>query len=227
MGLFSKDIKNMNDLFVHTLQDIYYAEKQIVKALPDMVEKSSDPQLKQGFQTHLRETENHVKRLEPTGRNIRPPNAGILRYFRKSLFAWEWVVSQRGRAIVYPPLGRDSSDERFLASPQDVYEVCAINRPSIALTQHSNQVSTNTGLCRGETRFCRAETKAPKRPLKSIDSLQRQNARTNPRQFGAFHKEPGNLRFHKTAWWGWEDSNLQPNDYQPPALSIEHSGAVS
>src|SRR6202451_1906069 len=64
MGLFTKDIKNMNDLYVHTLRDIYYAEKQIVKALPDMIEKSSDPQLKQGFQTHLRETENHVKRLE-------------------------------------------------------------------------------------------------------------------------------------------------------------------
>jgi ferritin-like metal-binding protein YciE len=64
MGFFSKDIKTMNDLFVHTLRDIYYAEKQIVKALPDMVEKSTDPQLKQGFQTHLRETENHVKRLE-------------------------------------------------------------------------------------------------------------------------------------------------------------------
>jgi len=64
MGLFTKDIKNMDDLFVHTLRDIYYAEKQIVKALPDMVEKASNPQLKQGFQTHLRETENHVKRLE-------------------------------------------------------------------------------------------------------------------------------------------------------------------
>src|ERR1700689_5771980 len=64
MGLFTKDIKNMEDLFLHTLQDIYYAEKQIVKALPDMIEKATDPQLKQGFQTHLRETENHVKRLE-------------------------------------------------------------------------------------------------------------------------------------------------------------------
>jgi ferritin-like metal-binding protein YciE len=64
MGLFSKDIKTMDDLFVHTLRDIYYAEKQIVKALPDMIKKASDPQLKQGFQTHLRETENHVKRLE-------------------------------------------------------------------------------------------------------------------------------------------------------------------
>ena len=63
MGLFTKDIKTMDDLFTHTLRDIYYAEKQIVKA-PDMIEKASDPQLKQGFQTHLRETENHVKRLE-------------------------------------------------------------------------------------------------------------------------------------------------------------------
>jgi ferritin-like metal-binding protein YciE len=60
MGLFSKDIKNMEDLFVHTLRDIYYAEKQIVKALPEMIEKASDAQLKQGFQTHLRETENHA-----------------------------------------------------------------------------------------------------------------------------------------------------------------------
>src|ERR1700689_1171852 len=87
MGLFSKDIKTMDDLFVHTLRDIYYAEKQIVKALPDMVEKASDPQLKQGFQTHLRESENHVKRLEQvfklTGKKAQgvdcPGIAGILK----------------------------------------------------------------------------------------------------------------------------------------------------
>ena len=36
MGLFTKDIKTMNDLFVHQLQDIYYAEKQLVKALTKM-----------------------------------------------------------------------------------------------------------------------------------------------------------------------------------------------
>jgi ferritin-like metal-binding protein YciE len=64
MGLFSRDIKTMDDLFVHTLRDIYYAENQIVKSLPDMIEKANDPQLKQGLQTHLRETENHVKRLD-------------------------------------------------------------------------------------------------------------------------------------------------------------------
>jgi ferritin-like metal-binding protein YciE len=64
MGLFSKDIKTMDDLFVHTLRDIYYAEKKIEKSLPDMIEKASDPALKQGFRTHLAETKGHVQRLE-------------------------------------------------------------------------------------------------------------------------------------------------------------------
>jgi ferritin-like metal-binding protein YciE len=64
MGLFTKDVKTMNDLFVHQLQDIYYAEKQLVKALPKMAEKATDKQLKQGFLTHLDETRTHVQRLE-------------------------------------------------------------------------------------------------------------------------------------------------------------------
>lgn len=64
MGLFTKDIKTMNDLFVHQLQDIYYAEQQLVKALPKMADKATDQQLKQGFLTHLDETKTHVQRLE-------------------------------------------------------------------------------------------------------------------------------------------------------------------
>ena len=64
MGLFSKEIKTLEDLFVHQLRDIYYAEKQIVQALPEMIEKAKDPGLKQGFEAHLGETKNHVKRLE-------------------------------------------------------------------------------------------------------------------------------------------------------------------
>ena len=61
MGLFSKDIKSLDDLFIHTLQDIYYAEHQITKALPEMIEKVSDPQLKQAFQTHLGETQQQIE----------------------------------------------------------------------------------------------------------------------------------------------------------------------
>src|SRR5262245_51160872 len=64
MRFFSKDIATMDDLFVHTLRDMYYAEHQIVKALPDMIEKATDAKLKQGLQIHLGETKNQIKRLE-------------------------------------------------------------------------------------------------------------------------------------------------------------------
>lgn len=64
MGLFTKDIKTMNDLFVHQLKDMYYAENQIVEALPKMIQKASSAELKQGLQAHLSETKNQVARLE-------------------------------------------------------------------------------------------------------------------------------------------------------------------
>lgn len=64
MGLFTKDIATFQDLYVHQLQDIYYAEQQITKALPKMIDKASDPELRMGFETHLRETENQIQRLE-------------------------------------------------------------------------------------------------------------------------------------------------------------------
>jgi ferritin-like metal-binding protein YciE len=70
MGLFSKDIKTMDDLFVHTLRDIYYAEKQILKNLPKMIEKATNPELEAGFEKHLVETEGHVARLEDVFRML-------------------------------------------------------------------------------------------------------------------------------------------------------------
>ena len=64
MGWFSPDITTMNDLFLHTLQDIYYAEHQIEQALPEMAAKASDRELKKGFQTHLKQTRGQIKRLD-------------------------------------------------------------------------------------------------------------------------------------------------------------------
>ncbi len=64
MGFFSKDIKTLNDLHLHTLQDIYYAEKQIIKALPTMIKNATNRELTAGFQAHLTQTESHVSRLE-------------------------------------------------------------------------------------------------------------------------------------------------------------------
>ena len=64
MGLFTKDIKTLDELFDHGLQDIYYAENQILKALPKLIEASTNPQLRRGLKDHLKETEEQVARLE-------------------------------------------------------------------------------------------------------------------------------------------------------------------
>jgi len=64
MGIFSKDIKTMDDLFLHGLQDIYYAEKQITKALPKMIKLATNRDLTAGLSAHLKETEGQIKRLE-------------------------------------------------------------------------------------------------------------------------------------------------------------------
>jgi ferritin-like metal-binding protein YciE len=64
MGLFTKDIKSMEDLFLHGLRDIYYAENQIVKSLPTMIEKATNRELTKGLRDHLRESENQVTRLD-------------------------------------------------------------------------------------------------------------------------------------------------------------------
>jgi ferritin-like metal-binding protein YciE len=57
-------VKTMEDLFVHTLKDIYYAEKLIYRSLPKMMKQASSPELKQAFEKHRQETEGQIERLE-------------------------------------------------------------------------------------------------------------------------------------------------------------------
>ena len=57
-------IKNLNELFLHELKDVYDAEQQLVEALPKMAENATDPELATAFREHLAETEEHVSRLE-------------------------------------------------------------------------------------------------------------------------------------------------------------------
>jgi len=65
MGLFSSmTLNSLNDLFVAQIQDLYDAEQRLTQALPKMAEAASSPRLRSAFQQHLRETEQHVARLE-------------------------------------------------------------------------------------------------------------------------------------------------------------------
>lgn len=77
MALFSKDIKTLEDLYLHTLRDIYYAEQQIVKALPKMIDKAGNSELKDGFAHHLEETKGHVERLEEVFRKVGEEPEGV------------------------------------------------------------------------------------------------------------------------------------------------------
>jgi ferritin-like metal-binding protein YciE len=64
MGIFTKDIKTMDDLLLHGLQDIYYAEQQITKALPKMIDKATNRDLGTGLRNHLEETNKQIERLD-------------------------------------------------------------------------------------------------------------------------------------------------------------------
>lgn len=56
--------RNLEDLYVHELRDLYSAESDIMKALPRMAEKATHPQLQKAFEDHLEQTKRHKERLE-------------------------------------------------------------------------------------------------------------------------------------------------------------------
>jgi ferritin-like metal-binding protein YciE len=57
-------MKSMEDLFLHTLKDIYYAEKLVLRIMPKMMKQASSPELKQAFEKHHTETEKQIERLD-------------------------------------------------------------------------------------------------------------------------------------------------------------------
>ena len=66
----------LEDLFSETLKDIYFAEKQILRALPKMAKEASSPELKQAFETHRDQTEGHVERLNEVFEQLGKPARG-------------------------------------------------------------------------------------------------------------------------------------------------------
>lgn len=77
MGLFTKDIKTMDDLLLHGLKDIYYAENQIVKSLPKLIEKATNRDLSKGLSDHLEETKNQIGRLDQVFKKLGQEPQGV------------------------------------------------------------------------------------------------------------------------------------------------------
>lgn len=77
MGLFTKDIQSMDDLLLHGLKDIYYAEHQIVRSLPSMIEKATNRDLSKGLRDHLEETNKQIERLDQVFKKLGQPAQGV------------------------------------------------------------------------------------------------------------------------------------------------------
>lgn len=69
--------KTLNDLFLQTLKDVLYAEKQILKALPRMAKATESEELRQAFETHREETQSQIERLEEVFRMLGKPARGV------------------------------------------------------------------------------------------------------------------------------------------------------
>jgi ferritin-like metal-binding protein YciE len=110
--------KNLNDLLYETLKDIYFAEKQIVSALPKMAEAAQSPELKQAFQTHEGQTETHIERLEQVFELIGKPAQ------QKTCNAILGIIEE-GKEVMEEFKGTDALDPGLLAGAQAVehYEI--------------------------------------------------------------------------------------------------------
>jgi len=103
----------LDDLFIDTLKDIYYAEKQIVKALPKMAKTAHDPNLKAGFEKHVSETQGHIDRLEQVFEIIGQPARG------KTCDAILGILEE-GKSIIEDYKGTVSLDAGLIAAGQAV-----------------------------------------------------------------------------------------------------------
>lgn len=110
--------KTLDDLFLDTLKDIYYAERQIVKNLPKMAKAATSPELKAGFQQHQQETEVQIERLQQIFELLGKPARA------KTCDAILGIIEE-GKSIIEEYEGSDALDAGLVAAGQAVehYEI--------------------------------------------------------------------------------------------------------
>lgn len=114
----SKPTKDLNVLFYETLKDIYFAEKQILRALPKMAKAAQSGELRQAFEKHREETQGHVDRLEEIFGEIEKPVRG------KTCDAINGIIEE-GKEIMQDFADTEALDPGLLAAAQAVehYEI--------------------------------------------------------------------------------------------------------
>lgn len=110
--------KTLDDLFLDTLKDIYFAEKQILKALPKMARAAQSTEGKQAFLTHKDQTEGQIERLQQVFELIGKPARG------ETCEAIQGILAE-GEEIMEEFKGSSALDAGLIASAQAVehYEI--------------------------------------------------------------------------------------------------------
>jgi ferritin-like metal-binding protein YciE len=105
--------KTLDDLFLDTLKDIYFAEKQILKALPKMARAAQSEDGKAGFLQHRDETQGHIERLEQVFEMLGKPARG------KTCEAIQGILAE-GEEIIEDFKGSVALDAGLISSAQAV-----------------------------------------------------------------------------------------------------------
>jgi ferritin-like metal-binding protein YciE len=109
---------NLRDLLELELKDVYSAETQLTKALPKLAKAASNPELKAGFEQHLKETENHVRRLEQVAQEMNISLKG------NTCEGMEGLIEE-GEEVIGLSAQNDVKDAGLIAAAQKVehYEI--------------------------------------------------------------------------------------------------------
>jgi ferritin-like metal-binding protein YciE len=107
-----KPVTTLEELFVHNLKDVYNAEKQLLKALPKMAKGATSKKLKAAFESHLKETEGQVQRLEKVFQALDIPARGI------KCAAMEGLIEEGGEVL----------EGEFAPSVKDAALIAAANK---------------------------------------------------------------------------------------------------
>lgn len=113
-------METVNELFEDQIKDLYSAESQLVKALPKMAKKATDSKLKSGFEKHLKQTEEHVNRLEKIAQMWEFKPSG------KKCKAMEGLIDE-GKEVIEEDGNEIVIDAALIAAAQRVehYEISA------------------------------------------------------------------------------------------------------
>jgi ferritin-like metal-binding protein YciE len=113
-------LQSPRDLLIHELKDLYSAENQLTKALPKMAKAATSEELKQAFQTHLQQTEEHIRRLEKIGKQLDETLKG------KKCKAMEGLVEE-GKEIIEEDGDETVLDLALIGAAQKVehYEIAS------------------------------------------------------------------------------------------------------